>query len=211
MSDESQIYQPDNPEGFDQVEPSLPNVGILSSLTPNSLENLTKFGVYSSHDVGEAVIVEGRMQDRIYMVVRGRLRITAMIDGSETSLADAEEGECIGELSVYEPAPATATVTVTEKCLLWSMDLPALHRYLADHVTGGIALLMGVAQCLSQRIRLVNHKISQHSLSFAPMPRLHSTQALKYDAARDKGGFFNLLKSKMASEKKVVLPTEIKI
>ncbi len=102
------------------------------------------------------------MQDRFYIVVAGEAGISAQIGGRDVSLNTAQSGDCIGELNLLEPGPASATVRVTKDATLWSMDAEQLRAYLFEHTGGAGALLMGMAHCLSKRIRGANQLIAQN-------------------------------------------------
>ncbi len=151
-------------EGWSELAPALPPVGILAGLSDRSLENLAPYGKYHHYDAGAEVIREGAPQDRLYIIVMGKLVITALVDGREVSLNETSEGECIGEISLLAPGPATATVRAVAKTTLWSMDADDFRTYIGEHVGGAGALLLGMASCLCQRVRHANALISSHHL-----------------------------------------------
>jgi hypothetical protein len=70
---------------------------------------------------------------------------------------------------------------------------------------------MGMAQCLSRRIRQANHLIRRHhTVPIEPLPRGQS-RAITADNTPVHLGFFDRLKKSMAGEKKVKISTEIKL
>ena len=187
-------------------------LGILSGLSDRSLTNLAAFGEYSQVPVGTQIITEGEMQDRFYVVVMGKLAVTALASGTEVPLSIAEPGECLGEVSLLEPGPASATVKVTEAATLWSMNLDNLRAYLSEHAGGGGALLMGMASCLSQRLRMANQLIAQHRMSPVETLPMGRERAITAENTPVQIGFFDRLKKTMGgSEKKIKISTEIKL
>src|SRR5208282_4008715 len=106
------------PEGWSELPPALPPVGILAGMTEVSLANIAPFGKYHHFKAGTEIIREGQVQDRIYIVVLGKLAITALVDGKELKLNEAFPGECIGEISLLNPGPASATVRALEEATL---------------------------------------------------------------------------------------------
>src|SRR5271163_2599544 len=124
---------PTGPGETAPLEELLPPVGILAGLSDRSLQNLAAYGHYEKFPVGTNIICEGNAQDRFYIVVRGKLMITALACGKQVPLSMAEEGECIGEVSLLEPGAASATVRVVEDATLWSMNIDDLRSYLAEH------------------------------------------------------------------------------
>lgn len=200
-----------SPEGWQEIPPALPAVGILAGLSDHSLVTLAPYGQYQQLAAWTTITKEGEMQDRFYIVVSGKLAISAFAGGKEVPLSVAEPGECIGEVSLLEPGPASATVQVMEEAVLWSMNLDDLRRYLSEHAGGGGALLMGMAQCLSQRIRQTNQLIGQHhAMPVETLPRGRE-RAITADNTPVQIGFFDRLKRSISGEKKVRISTEIKL
>ena len=93
--------------------------------------------------------------------------------------------------------------------MLWSMNLEDMRAYLAEHLGGGGALLMGMAQCLSRRIRQANHLISQHhTVPVEPLPH-GQARAITADNTPVNLGFFEKLKWSLGGERKVKISREI--
>ncbi len=74
-------------------------------------------------------------------------------------VSEVRRGECLGEVSLLEPGPAAATIRVVEDAVLWDLDITGLRIYISDHSGGAGALLMGMASCLSARLREANRHI----------------------------------------------------
>ncbi len=215
MEDSPELVNPNSdaiPPGWEELPPPLPPLGILAGLSDRSLNNLASFGRYDQVKPGVMLIKEGDPQDRFYVVVSGKLAISALASGKEVPLSTAEAGECLGEVSLLEPGTASASVRVVEKSVLWSMNLDDLRAYLAEHAGGGGALLMGMASCLSQRLRQANQLIAQHRM--APVETLPQgrERAITAENTPVQIGFFDRLKKSMGGgEKKVKISTEIKL
>jgi CRP/FNR family cyclic AMP-dependent transcriptional regulator len=196
---------------WQEIPPALPAVGILAGLSDQSLVTLAPYGRYQQLPAGTMLITEGEPQDRFYVIVSGKLAISAFVAGKHVPLSLAEPGECLGEVSVIEPGPASANVQVQEDAVLWSMNLEDMRVYLSEHLGGGGALLMGMAQCLSRRIRQANNLISHHhTVPIEPLPHGRS-RAITADNTPVNLGFFDRLKKSMSGEKKVKISTEIKL
>ena len=201
------------PAGWAELPPPLPPLGILAGLSDRSLANLASYGQYQQLQPETVIITEGEPQDRFYIVVSGKLAITVTASGKEVPLSIAEAGECLGEVSLLEPGPASANVKVTELATLWSMNLEDLRNYLTEHAGGGGALLMGMASCLSQRLRQANQLISQNRVNPIEILPHGRERAITAENTPVQIGFFDRLKKSMggSGEKKVRISTEIKL
>jgi CRP-like cAMP-binding protein len=78
---------------------------------------------------GDVVIVEGVVENHLFVVVRGRLR--ASHDGRV--LRDLSPGSTVGELAALVPEPRSATVTALEEGLLLRIDKVVLDELLTDY------------------------------------------------------------------------------
>jgi CRP-like cAMP-binding protein len=199
------------PDGWQELPPPLPPLGILASMSDRSLANLASFGRYDRFDVGATIIEEGTEQDRFFVVVQGKLAISALASGKEVPLNVAEAGECLGEVSLLEPGPASASVKVVEAATLWSMNMENLRAYLSEHAGGGGALLMGMASCLSARLRQANNLIAKHQVTPVEILPRGRDRAITADNTPVQVGFFDRLKKSIGGEKKVRISTEIKL
>jgi CRP/FNR family cyclic AMP-dependent transcriptional regulator len=197
-------------ESSEQVLP-LPPVGILAGLSDRSLANLASYGQYHPFPAGTKIIQEGDLQDRFYIVVSGKLAISAKACGQDIQLSIAESGECLGEVSLLEPGPASASVRVVEDAMLWSMDIDNLRAYLLDHTGGGGALLMGMASCLSRRLRQANQLIGQHHVVPVEILPQGRERAITATNTPMQIGFFDRLKKSLGGEKKIHISTQIKM
>lgn len=188
-------------------------MGILTGLNEKSLENLSHYGRYDRFEAGTELISEGKNQDRFYVVVSGELSVTTTKARKDVALSVAKAGECLGEVSLLEPGPASATVRVTEPAVLWSMDIHDLRVYILDHVGGAGALLMGMASCLSTRLREANELIKKHhKLPVETLPAGHE-RAITAENSVVQIGLFDRLKKKVGIEadKKIRISTKIKM
>jgi CRP-like cAMP-binding protein len=191
--------------------PALPPLGILAGLSDRSLANLASYGRYHRFPAGTEIIREGEKQDRFYVVVTGLLAISARARNMEMPLSEARAGECLGEVSLLEPGPASASVRVVEDATLWSMDIGDLRAYLSEHTGGAGALLMGMAACLSRRLRQANQLIAQHRV--LPVETLPQGRERAITASHTpvQIGFFDRLKQTITTPKKVRISTKIKM
>jgi hypothetical protein len=191
--------------------PELPSLGILVGLGKRSLTNLANFGCYDQFPAGTEIIREGQLQDRFYVVVKGRLAVSANSGGKDVYLSTAQSGECIGEVSLLDPGPASATIRVMEDATLWSMDIEELRAYLMAHTGDAGILLMGMASCLSYRLRKANQLIGQHHKIPVETLPAGRERAITAENTPVQIGFFDRLKQSLAGNKKIRISTKIKM
>lgn len=94
---------------------------------------------------GETAILEGAVEDHLFAVVRGRLRVH---HGDQT-LAVLDAGATVGELAALVPEPRSASVTVLHPAMLLRIDKAVLDELLVDRpelARGIIRALVGMVR-----------------------------------------------------------------
>ena len=74
-------------------------------------------------------------------------------------LARLGPGETLGEISLFHPGPAAATVEAVEFTQLWRIEDDALMEFMEDNPGAGNLLLRTMASILAQRLRQMNPKV----------------------------------------------------
>jgi CRP-like cAMP-binding protein len=124
---------------------ALQRVGIFSDVPGRTLAALAARAVEVEVGQGAAVIVHGAVEDHLFAVVQGWLRVHR---GDDT-LAILGAGTTVGELAALVPEPRAASVTALEPATLLRIDKPLLDELLADRP----ALANGIIAALVAMIR----------------------------------------------------------
>jgi CRP-like cAMP-binding protein len=202
------------PPSADDTHPPLPHVGIFAALSTQSLKNLASYGKFEEVAAGTQLVREGTNQERLFVVVSGKVALTARRGAKEVAVSEAHSGECLGEAALLEPSPAAATLRVTEDSILWSLDITGLRIFISDHPGGAGALLMGVASCLSARLREANHRICQNHMKPVETLPAGRERAITAANAPVPPGFFERIKQTIAiprQDRKIRISTKIKM
>lgn len=114
---------------------------------------------------GQVLFREGDPGDRLYVVEEGKVKLgTTSSDGRDTLLAVVGPSEMIGELSLFDPGPRTATATALTDAVLRGLSHDALRPWLAGRPEVAETLL----RALAQRLRRTNEQMSD--LVFSDVP-----------------------------------------
>jgi CRP/FNR family transcriptional regulator, cyclic AMP receptor protein len=96
-------------------------------------------------EADSAFIEYGAVEDCLYVVVSGRVRVHR----GDRTLVELGAGSVVGELAVFAPEPRSASVTALEPSLLLRVRKPVLDELLADRPE----LASGVIAALAGRLR----------------------------------------------------------
>lgn len=94
---------------------------------------------------GQRLIEEGAVEDHLYAVVGGRLRVHR----GDVTVATLESGAAVGELAALVPEPRSASVTALEASTLLRIEKAVLDELLLDWPE----LATGIIQALVATVR----------------------------------------------------------
>ncbi len=188
--------------------------GILSFMDDEALEALKYHGTFGEYGPGEVIIKEGERQYSLWIVIGGKLEVFIAASGKEVKVAEISDGDCLGEVSIFEPGESSASVRVVETSVLWNLEVDQLQRYFEKLPVAGGQLMLGIAQLLSRRLRSANQQMLQSQLTpkhlsvrsaagAAPSP----IRADNIEPAEKSAGLFGLFGNK---ETKPKISTEIR-
>jgi CRP-like cAMP-binding protein len=141
----------------DLSKPTLPAFSWIGHLKDDDRELLSSYGEFFPGHPGTVIIEEGAQQTEVFVVISGKLQVHAMqADGVARLLAEVGPGETLGEISLFTPGPATATVIATEFTQLWRIADDDLIQFMSDNPGAGNLLLRTLATILAQRLRQVD-------------------------------------------------------
>lgn len=129
---------------------------LLGGLDEAYLEALFERGGTETLEPGAEPIVEGTQQDRLYVLLKGRVIVSRGAGDQLTELAELRAGEIFGEMAVFDPAPAAGTVRASEKCEVWWITRDGLESFLDASPAAASRLLHAVVRVLVQRMRAVS-------------------------------------------------------
>jgi CRP-like cAMP-binding protein len=114
---------------------------------------------------GNVVFNEGDEGDRVYVVIKGKVKLGRKSpDGRENLLALLGPGQMFGELSLFDPGPRSATCTAVTDTLLLSLR----HKDLLPWLTGRPELARALLLQLASRLRQSNDTLAD--LVFSDVP-----------------------------------------
>jgi CRP/FNR family cyclic AMP-dependent transcriptional regulator len=141
-------------------KPTLPTFSWIGHLKEDDRDLLSSYGEFFPGHPGNVIIEEGAQQTEVFVVISGKLEVRAkQEDGSEIVLAQVGPGETLGEISLFCPGPAAATVTAVEFSQLWRIADDDLNHFMEENPGAGNVLLRTLASILAQRLRQLNPRV----------------------------------------------------
>ncbi len=139
--------------GMDELQ----RLQVMHRVGPHSVWGLLEHCPLITLNPNETIIMAGRVTQTMYLILSGSLGIH-LADGDGEPLAVLKAGETVGELSVIDDRPASATVISQTEARLLAIDESTFWRLVeASHEFATNMLLL-----LAQRLRGTNSNIAYH-------------------------------------------------
>ena len=138
----------------------LPAGRLLSDFSDEEQRILGSYGKILVFKQGDTVIREGQTQESLYFLAHGLLHAVHEVEDGSTPLGAIGPGEWFGEINIFDPHAASATVVASHESRVWRMSRSRLEEFLNDHPELGCQLLLSVGEVLSRRARQLVAKLN---------------------------------------------------
>jgi len=83
---------------------------LLINFAPEDLALLSSYGESLVYAPGDSVLTEGEKNRYLYLVLKGSLEVMKSGDGGTKALGQVGTTGSLGEMSIFDPGPVSATV-----------------------------------------------------------------------------------------------------
>ncbi len=143
---------------------NLPRTGILAFMDDEARDLFVTYGSHLPTTPGQVIIREGEPNTKVYIVLAGSFNVGTKSSGHEVHLDAVGAGDCLGEVAVFQPGLASATVTSSGPGELWYIDVEHLQQFLLDYPHAGCAAVLGINTILSRRLKRANSVIRSNQI-----------------------------------------------
>jgi CRP/FNR family transcriptional regulator, cyclic AMP receptor protein len=131
----------------------------LAEFSDEQLERLLDFMEPRTVRQFTQIVKQGEMDDGMYLVLEGELRVRLMISGQETILAALGAGDCFGEIALFDEGPRSADVIANCDSVLLKVGSAAFERLRVQAPELAAPMLFAISRTLAARIRADNKRI----------------------------------------------------
>ena len=144
----------------------------LLGIDGDTFEKLTAIAKYHEYQPDDIIIREGEQKDKILLIEEGQVEVfkSATSPDSEnqkiTTLAgsnklyDLYQGDVLGEMSLIDVEPPSASVRAVTEVGIWSMDRLEFNAVLRENLEAYNTILANIARILSRRLRDTTAKLA---------------------------------------------------
>lgn len=145
---------------------------IFDGLTGDQQRDLMSRMTLETFPADSAILTESQQSRGLWIIKRGRCQvIKAMPDGTSRSLAELGSGAIFGEMSFFQPAPASATVRSMTETEVWGLTTDEYFRLEKEAPIIAHKIAFAISLVLAERMRWMDDWISRCLGGQAPEKR----------------------------------------
>jgi len=145
---------------------ALKRVPLFSTLTLEQLASIDRLMVTRHYVKGESIFRKGDVGAELYVVLEGEVRIHLDHDGHEVTLASHGPSKVVGEMSVFDDQPRSASAQATQATTVRVLRRDRMQAIVHEHPE----VLLEFVKNLSQRLRVMNEQLESASAGTGDVP-----------------------------------------
>ena len=147
----------------------LARIPIFGGLPPEALNRIIESGSVIEAPAGTSLCAEGEAARSVYVVWEGELEICKRGRGGDIRLAVLRSGDCVGEMSLIDIQPRSATVRALIPSVLFRLDHAEIAKLYRSHSDVYLMLVMNIAREISRRLRRADQVLANMGIGSQDM------------------------------------------
>lgn len=141
---------------------------LFDALKEKELEIVASYMTFFELGKGEVLFRENDRGDCIYFVLGGIIDIIkGSSPGSSVVLASLSRGRSIGEMSIIDNYPRSATARARTQSSFLSLKQESFDKIINEYPSIGTKLLKAISRLLSQNLRKTSSRLADYILPIA--------------------------------------------
>jgi len=141
---------------------SLKSIPLFQPFTTQELNTVVTLFFEKPYSKSSTLFVEGMTGEILYVIKKGSVQILKKVSSNqEAVLATLKDGEFLGEMSLIDNRPRTATARVGEESILLVMTKKAFNTMMEKHPEIALKVLLCFLKIANERLRKANESIKQ--------------------------------------------------
>jgi CRP-like cAMP-binding protein len=138
---------------------------LFSGISSEAFKKFAQIATYQEFQPGEVIITEGEQKDALMVIEKGQVGVfksdpSLFADDQQVATLSGDKkfcnifrGDILGEMSLIDVEPASATVRAVTEAGIWSMGREDFAAVLRKDLTAYIVIITNIARILSRRLR----------------------------------------------------------
>jgi CRP-like cAMP-binding protein len=125
------------------------------------------------------IFSEGQPGEEMYIIQKGSVKITKIVDNNEVLLAVLKQGDMFGEMALLEAKPRSASAVAYEECQLLAVNKENFQRMVSTQPQ----LVTRLTQLLAERIWFIYKQLANTLIS-DPLGRMYDALLIQLEKNR---------------------------
>lgn len=134
-------------------------VGLFNHLSEDELKAFLSILVPWEVDAGAQILAEGQIVTHLYLVDDGAVQVRRMAQGREMLLGRLGPGAFFGEVNLFDPGTATASIWAMKPTKMAVVDYASMHNFLNSYPGIGFKIVSVIVVELAKRLRKTNERL----------------------------------------------------
>ncbi len=132
----------------------LRDVDIFSQLTDEERRSIAAVLTPHEYEAGDALFYQGEPGTEMFILKEGSIAIEMDTDAGETiEIATLEAGDFLGEMSIFEDAPRSATCRSKGRSFLYGLSMEEFSRLMAERPSVAIKVMNRMLRIVAARLQ----------------------------------------------------------
>ncbi len=166
--------------------PNGPNVALakermqkIKPYTKNLIINRPADEFNRSYTKDNMIFSEGEPGQELYIIQRGAVKITKIVDNNEVLLAVLKQGDIFGEMALLESKPRSASAIAYDDCILLAVSKANFARMVSSQPQ----IISRLTQLLAERIWFIYKQLA-NTLITDPLGRMYDAMLMQLEKNR---------------------------
>lgn len=138
---------------------SLRTVGLFSELTDDELHAFQSILLPWEVESGVQILAEGQLVTHLYILDEGSVQVRRLAQGRELLLARLGPGAFFGEVNLFDPGTASASIWAMKPTKMAVVDYKTIREFLATYPGIGFKIVSVIVAELAKRLRKTNERL----------------------------------------------------
>jgi serine/threonine protein phosphatase PrpC/CRP-like cAMP-binding protein len=155
-----EVDEGERPDSLDDVRlrfDTLRSLRLFKYLSYNELVRVLNISSERTFDPGEALFREGDLDDRLYVLLKGEVRVCK----SDVEMARLKPGAHFGEMALVDQTCRSADAITPTGCSVLSIERKDFYDLLRRNSTLAVKMLWSFVKALTERLRNANSEITR--------------------------------------------------
>lgn len=149
----------------ESIDTLLPQLEVFNFLEDKDYKIISKYMFPHDYEEGSFVFKEGAHGGYMFFIVEGEVEVIKQFDNKKHTIAKLSQGRSVGEMSLIDGSPRSATVRATSTLKLIVLKREDFKKLNEEEPAIANKILMGIATLLSLNLRETNDRFTEKLLS----------------------------------------------